>query len=178
MPSAQITQKLDFDDMYMQLAVSMAARSHCVRKHVGAVIAKDNRIISTGYNGPPPHTKNCDKDFPATGCQFPKGCKKEHANSCYLAIHAEQNAILYAVEHHAKLQGATLYVTLSPCISCARLIQQIGFAKVIYLTSYATYKGIGIDEGIEFLKEFGNVETEKYPHENRPPLLNMDNPLL
>ncbi|HEY0771466.1 MAG TPA: deaminase, partial [Sphingobacteriaceae bacterium] len=73
----------------------------------------------------------------------------------------EQNAILYAVRNKTSVDGATLYVTLSPCIACARIIYSMGISKVVYLNSYAAYKGIPSDEGIDFLRTFG-VETVKY----------------
>jgi len=147
-----------FDDIFMELAVNLAKRSHCIKRHVGAVLTKDTRIISIGYNGPPAGTHNCDEEFPDTGCE------RDSKGSCSLAIHAEQNAILYAVKNNASVHGSTLYVTLSPCLACSRIIYSMGIERVIYLKSYAEYKGLERDEGIEFLKKFG-VETEKYLNE-------------
>lgn len=144
-----------FDDIFMELAVNLAKRSHCIRRHVGAVLVKDTRIISIGYNGPPSGTHNCDEEFPE------EGCPRDSKGSCSLAIHAEQNAILYAVKNKATVDGSTLYVTLSPCLPCSRIIFTIGIKKVIYFKSYAEYKGIELDEGIDFLSRFG-VITEKY----------------
>ena len=148
----------EFDDIYMELAVNLAKRSHCIKRHVGAVLVKDTRIISIGYNGPPAGTHNCDVEFPETGCA------KDSKGSCSLAIHAEQNAIMYAVKNKASVEGSTLYVTLSPCISCARIIYSMGVEKVIYYKSYAEYKGLAHDEGVDFLQKFG-VLTEKYAGE-------------
>ncbi|MCB0495222.1 MAG: dCMP deaminase family protein [Cyclobacteriaceae bacterium] len=144
-----------FDDIFMELAVNLAKRSHCIKRHVGAVLTKETRIISIGYNGPPAGTHNCDEEFPETGCA------RDSKGSCSLAIHAEQNAILYAVKNNASVEGSTLYVTLSPCLACSRIIYSMGIKKVIYLKSYAEYKGIPSDEGVDFLNTFG-VETEKY----------------
>jgi dCMP deaminase len=149
----------DFDDIFMELAVNIASRSHCVKKHVGAVLTKDTRIISIGYNGPPANTHNCDIDFP-------NGCDKDSKGSCSLALHAEQNAILYAAKNNSSLDKSTLYVTLSPCIACARIIYSMGINKVIYLNSYAEYKGIESDEGIDFLNKFG-VEIIKYKNSKK-----------
>jgi dCMP deaminase len=145
----------NFDDIFMELAVNLAKRSHCIKKHVGAVLTKDTRIISIGYNGPPSGTHNCDIEFPE------KGCARDSKGSCSLAIHAEQNAILYAVKNNTAVEGSTLYVTLSPCLACARIIFSMGISRVIYLFSYATYKGIGSDEGIEFLRKFG-IKVDRY----------------
>lgn len=148
-------ERPEFDDIFMELAVNLAKRSHCIKRHVGAVLTKDTRIISIGYNGPPAGTHNCDEEWPETGCaQDVKG-------SCSLAIHAEQNAIMYAVKNKASVEGSTLYVTLSPCLPCSRIIFSMGIEKVIYLNSYAEYKGLAIDEGIAFLQRFG-VEVTKY----------------
>lgn len=144
-----------FDDIYMELAVNLAKRSHCIKRHVGAVLTKDTRIISIGYNGPPSGTHNCDIEWPETGCP------RDSKGSCSLALHAEQNAILYAVKNQTDVKGATMFVTLSPCLPCSRIIYTMGIEKVIYLKSYAEYKGIPTDEGVEFLRKFG-VKVEKY----------------
>jgi len=153
-----IMSKPDFDDIFMELAVNLAKRSHCIKKHVGAVLTKDTRIISIGYNGPPAGTHNCDVEFPENGCA------RDSKGSCSLALHAEQNAILYAVKNNTSVEGSTLYVTLAPCLPCARIIFSMGISKVVYLFSYAEYKGIGVDEGVEFLKKFG-VSVERYQKE-------------
>jgi dCMP deaminase len=144
-----------FDDIYMELAVNLAKRSHCIKRHVGAVLTKDTRIISIGYNGPPSGTHNCDEEWPA------EGCPRDSKGGCSLAIHAEQNAILYAVKNKTSVEGATLYVTLSPCLACSRIIYSMKIARVIYLSSYAEYKGLGTDEGVDFLQKFG-VEVVRY----------------
>jgi len=136
----------------MNLAGDLARRSHCVKAQVGAVLTKDTRIISIGYNGPPAGTHNCDEEFPETGCA------RDAKGSCSLALHAEENAILYASKNGADLEGSTLYVTLSPCLPCARLIFSSGIKKVLYRNSYAAYKGLANDEGVDFLTRFG-VET-------------------
>lgn len=144
-----------FDDIFMELAVNLAKRSHCIKRHVGAVLTKETRIISIGYNGPPSGTHNCDVEWPEVGCP------RDSKGGCSLAIHAEQNAILYAVKNKTSVEGATLYVTLSPCLACSRIIFSMGIHKVIYLSSYAEYKGLKNDEGIDFLRKFG-VTCEKY----------------
>lgn len=148
-------ERPEFDDIFMELAVNLAKRSHCIKRHVGAVLTKDTRIISIGYNGPPSGTHNCDEEWPE------KGCDRDSKGGCSLAIHAEQNALLYAVKNKTEVKGATLYVTLSPCLACARIIFTMGVEKVIYLKSYAEHKGIPNDEGVDFLRKFG-VEVEKY----------------
>ncbi|WP_462266226.1 deoxycytidylate deaminase [Mucilaginibacter sp.] len=147
--------KLGFDEIFMNLATDLARRSHCVKAQVGAVLTRDTRIISIGYNGPPAGTHNCDEEWPLTGCA------RDAKGSCSLALHAEENAILYAAKNGSKLEGATLYVTLSPCLPCARLIYSAGIRQVIYKSSYAAYKGLLNDEGVDFLNRFG-VQTRLF----------------
>ena len=147
--------KPSFDEIFMNLAINLAKKSHCVKKQVGAVLTKDTRIISIGYNGPPAKTYNCDEEWPQDGC------KRDHRGGCSLAIHAEQNAILYAIKNKVDIEGGCLYVTLSPCLACARLILSSGIQKVIYLNAYATYKKDILDEGIFFLQRF-NVTIRQY----------------
>ena len=157
-PTTTVVPKLvkpKFDDIFMELAVNLARRSHCIKAQVGAVLAKETRIISIGYNGPPAGTHNCDEEFPDVGCP------RDSKGSCSLALHAEQNAILYAAKNGSVIEGATIYVTLSPCIACARIIYSMKISRVVYLHSYAEYKGILSDEGVDFLTKFG-VTTERY----------------
>ncbi|MXV17771.1 deoxycytidylate deaminase [Hufsiella ginkgonis] len=144
-----------FDLIFMNLATDLAKRSHCVKAHVGAVLTKDTRIISIGYNGPPAGTHNCDEEWPETGCP------RDDRNSCSLALHAEANAILYAVKNLTDLTGATLYLTLSPCLACAKLIFSSGISRVFFKNSYAEFKGWPGDEGVDFLNRFG-VPTTKF----------------
>lgn len=146
---------LSFDDIYMDLAQNLSRKSHCVKAKVGAVISKDTRIVSLGYNGPPAGTHNCDQEWPQ------EGCARDRKGGCSLALHAEANAILYASKNQITMEGATLYVTLSPCLACAKIIYTTGIKKVIFLDSYAAFKGIEIEEGVEFLKKFG-VSVKQY----------------
>jgi len=145
--------KLSFEQIFMNLATDLAKRSHCVKAQVGAVLTKDTRIISIGYNGPPAGTHNCDEEWPEYGCA------RDAKGSCSLALHAEENAILYASKNGSRLEGTTLYVTLSPCLPCARLIYSAGIKHVIYKDSYAAYKGLSSDEGVDFLNRFGVMTT-------------------
>ena len=158
---AFLMEKKSFDHLFMELAINLASKSHCIKRHVGAVLTKDTRIISIGYNGPPAGTHNCDEKWPEHGCE------RDTKGGCSLAIHAEQNALLYAVKNNSSVEGATLYVTLSPCLACARIISTMGVKKVIYYKSYAVYKGIDKDEGVDFLLQFG-VEVEAYKDEISP----------
>lgn len=144
-----------FDEIYMELAWNLSRKSHCVKIKVGAVLTRDTRIISLGYNGPPAGTHNCDELWPETGCP------RDSKGGCSLAIHAEQNAIIYAAKNKSTIEGSVLYVTLSPCLACARIIYTSGIKKVLFLQSYAKYKGIQSDEGVDFLRQFG-VTVEQF----------------
>jgi dCMP deaminase len=151
-------KKPGFDDIYMELAVNLSRKSHCVKLKVGAVLTKDTRIVSLGYNGPPAGTHNCDDEWPDNGCP------RDSKGGCSLALHAEQNAILYAAKNRVTLEDATLYLTLSPCLPCARMIYSSGIKKVLFLNSYSEYKGIATDEGVDFLRKFG-VTVEQFTPE-------------
>lgn len=116
--------------------------SHCKRKQVGALIVKDNMIISDGYNGTPTGFDNC--------CEDEDGYTKWHV------LHAEANAILKVASSTQGCRGATLYITLSPCKECSKLIHQSGIRRMVYCTEYKD------DSGIEFLK-MANVEILYLP---------------
>ncbi|MBN4081775.1 dCMP deaminase family protein [bacterium AH-315-C07] len=151
----------DFNEIYMELAEILARKSHCVKANVGAVLVKDTRIVSVGYNGPPSKTHNCDEEWPD------EGCPRDNNGGCSLALHAEENAIIFAAKNGTGVEGSTLYMTLSPCLPCSRLIYTAGIKKLYYLYSYADFKGFDKDEGLEFLKTFGvKVHRFQYPEEN------------
>ena len=155
--------KPSFDEIFIGTAINMSKRSHCVKAHVGAVLVKEGRIVSTGYNGPPEGDVNCDETYPK------QGCKRDRYGGCLYALHAEANAIFYAAKQKVSIDGTSLYVTLSPCLACARLIYIARIGKVVYKDSYADYKNsikqknekTYIEEGLEFLERFG-VEVVHY----------------
>ncbi len=142
------SKKIEFDQIFMKLAVDISKKSHCIKKKVGAIITKDTRVVSTGYNGPPSGTYNCDRDWPN------EGCPKSLHGGCSYALHAEQNAIIFAYKNNIDLFNTTLYTTLSPCLYCARLIFSSGIKRVLFMDYYSKYKDIQIEEGLSFLKEF------------------------
>lgn len=117
------------------MAFEWAKLSHCERKQVGALIVKDRMIISDGYNGTPTGFDNC--------------CEDEEGLTKWMVLHAEANAILKVAASTQSCQDATLYVTLSPCRECSKLILQSGIKRVVYAV---TYKDVS---GIEFLKQSG-----------------------
>lgn len=118
-----------WDDYFLGLAARAATRSTCVRRQVGAVIAQSNRVRSTGYNGSPSGYGHCsDGACPAGLSQDPTG-ENSRSEEC-IAIHAEANALLHCETLHR--EGATIYCTDFPCLSCAKLISNSGVMRVVY----------------------------------------------
>ena len=126
-----------YDRAYLKMAQEWAKLSHCKRKKVGALIVKDKMIISDGYNGCP--------------SGFENNCEDEMGDTKWYVLHAEANAILKCARHGKSCEGATLYVTLSPCQDCAKLIHQAGVKRVVYIEEYKD------TTGLDFLKK-ANVE--------------------
>jgi dCMP deaminase len=123
-----------WDEYFMKIAEVVATRSNCMRRHVGAVIVKDRHILSTGYNGTPHGVTNCF----AGGCPRCNGTAKSgtHLEEC-LCVHAEQNAICQAALFGQAVDGATIYITISPCLTCAKLIINSGIREVVYAGDYS-----------------------------------------
>ena len=131
-----------YDYAYLEMAKRWGQLSYCKRKQVGALIVKDRMIISDGYNGTP------------TG--FENICEDDENYTKWYVLHAEANAILKVASSTHSCKGATLYVTLSPCRDCSKLIHQSGIIRVVYSIEYKD------TSGIEFLKKAG-VQTEHLP---------------
>ena len=144
-----------WDKRFMELAETVATWSSCYQenRHVGAVVVKDKRILTTGYNGAPEGISSCAE----RGC-----CLRRERNIasgtmqevCY-AVHAEQNAIIQAAKLGVSLEGATIYVTHQPCVICTRMILNSGIKRVIYKNGYP-------DEFALQLFAESNVEIIKY----------------
>ena len=143
---------------YIKIANIIAESSHCGRRKVGAVIVKEGRIISTGYNGIPSKIKkecfNLRKEKAEKEGYIIKGI----CLGCDNVIHAEQNAIYAAAKAGIPLEGSTLYINLSPCTTCAKAIVMSGIKKVVYTQHY---KG---DPGVKYLNSLG-IEVEYLPEE-------------
>ncbi len=141
------------DEYFMEIAKVVAKRSTCLRQKVGAVIVKDKRILTTGYNGAPTGMKHClDIGCLREQLKIPSGERHELCR----AVHAEQNAIIQAAYHGVSIKDATLYTTHQPCIMCAKMIINAGIKKVVYGKKYAD------ERGLEFLKEAG-IEVVYFP---------------
>jgi dCMP deaminase len=122
-----------WDEYFMQIARVVATRSTCLRRHVGAVLVKDKRILTTGYNGAPRGLPHCLE----VGCLreqlgIPSGERQELCRG----LHAEQNAIIQAAYYGVSIEGATLYCTHQPCITCAKMLINAGIKRIIFEEPY------------------------------------------
>ena len=134
-----------FDIAYLKMASEWAKLSHCKRKQVGALIVKDRMIISDGYNGTP--------------SGFENSCEDESGKTHWFVLHAEANAILKLAGSTQSATDGTLYLTLSPCKECSKLILQAGIKKLVYVNNYSD------NDGIEFLKNHG-IEILQVPDDD------------
>ena len=130
-------KQLKYDTAYLKMALEWGKLSHCKRKQVGALIVKDRMIISDGFNGTPTGFDNC--------------CEDEEGITKWEVLHAEANAILKVASSTQSAKGATLYITLSPCTQCSKLIHQAGIKRVVYSRAYRD------TSGIDFLEKAGVV---------------------
>lgn len=130
------------DERYLRMATIWAENSYCTRRQVGAIIVKDQMIISDGYNGTPSGFPNC--------------CENESGETFSYVMHAEANAITKVAKSNNSSLGATIYTTDAPCIECAKLIIQAGIIRVVYNKKYK------LDEGLNLLREV-DIETVHLP---------------
>lgn len=128
------------DQMIMMMAEAAAGRSTCNRLHVGAVIARDNRPISTGYNGTPAGVPHCNHKYPETDPTLGTGCTK--------AVHAEANAIIFAARHGVAIEGAELFSTHEPCLACCNIVINAGITRVVWLHPYRDHAGIELLDSV------------------------------
>ena len=134
-------KRISWDEYFISIVKLIAQRATCPRKHVGALIVKKNKIISSGYNGAPKGMEHCTD----VGCLMKDG-------HCIRVLHAEQNAILQAGE---KSEGATLYCTCLPCEVCFKMCIQVGIKKIIYLEDYN-------QEDLKYWIKNGGIEIQKW----------------
>lgn len=124
-----------YDRAYLKMALEWAKLSHCKRKQVGALITKNRMIISDGYNGTP--------------SGFENSCEDENGETKWYVLHAEANAILKTARSTHNCNGATLYLTMSPCKDCSKLVHQSGITRLVYLNRYSD------SSGVDFLRKAG-----------------------
>lgn len=137
------SKQLKYDKAYLRMALEWAKLSHCNRKKVGALIVKDRMVISDGFNGTPSGFENC--------------CEDETGLTKWYVLHAEANAILKVASSNHNCNGATLYITLSPCKECSKLIHQAGIKRVVYINAYSDKAGINFLEKAGVIVEQINI---------------------
>ncbi|MAN58450.1 MAG: CMP deaminase [Flavobacteriaceae bacterium] len=135
----EFSKQRQYDIAYLKMAREWSKLSYCLRKQVGALIVKDKMIISDGYNGTPSGFENI--------------CEDEEGYTKWYVLHAEANAILKVASSTQSCQGATLYITMSPCKDCSKLIHQAGITRLVY------HQGYKDDSGIKFLEKAGVTIT-------------------
>ena len=133
----------DFDKRYLEMARIWAKNSYCIRRQVGALIVKDRMIISDGYNGTPEGFENI--------------CEDENNKTKPYVLHAEANAITKVAKSNNSSDGATLYITTSPCMECAKLIIQSGIRRVVFCDAYHSNDGIKILERAKIEIQFMEI---------------------
>ncbi len=139
------------DKNFLNIAKELSFASKCVSKQVGAVIVKDGRILSTGYNGTPAGYQNCSDFWDG------KYTKDHHDWSKTYEIHAEMNAIIWAARKGISIEGATIYVTLEPCSECSKNLIASGIKRIVYEKSYEHTNSQIISK---FLKDNGVVKRQ------------------
>lgn len=137
-------KQYQYDQAYLKMAREWGQLSYCTRKKVGALIVKDNMIISDGYNGTVSGSENV--------------CENENGETHWYVLHGEANAILKCAKQGVSCDGATLYLTMSPCKHCSKLILQAGIKRVVYPMYYRD------SEGVPFLEEHG-IQMDLMPIE-------------
>jgi len=145
------------DQNFINIAKEISSASKCVSKQVGAVIVKNGRILSTGYNGTPAGYTNCSTHWDG------EYTKEHHDWSKTYEIHAEMNAIIWAAREGISIDGATIYVTLEPCSDCSKNLIASGIKRIVYDKSY---EHTNSDIVTKFIKD-NNVSIEKLDDSNK-----------
>lgn len=146
-----------WDEYFMKIAQDVASRATCVKRKVGAILVKEKRILTTGYNGAPIGAEHCGK----VGClrqqmEVPSGMRHELCRG----LHAEQNAIIQAAWHGVKIEGGTMYATYQPCAICAKMIVNAGLKKVVFGGGYPD------DLAVRVFNE-GNIELFHFDYQKK-----------
>jgi dCMP deaminase len=158
-------ERPSLDEYFLEIAFVVGKRATCLRNNVGAVIVRDKRILSTGYNGAPSGMEHCLE----IGCirdmeNIPSGTRQEKCR----AVHAEQNAIIQAAIHGVRIAGATIYCTHKPCILCTKMIINSNIKRVVYATVYPDV------DSLKFFRDAG-VEVEYMPFKLKHEISRGDN---
>lgn len=135
MPNYSTYIRPSWDEYFMRISKEVAQRSNCLTRHVAAIIVKDKRIISTGYNGTPRNTRNCSEGGCARCITRTQDTAGMNLGECTCS-HGEENAIVQASYHGVSIKDSTIYTTFSPCLTCAKMIINAGIQEVVYNSNY------------------------------------------
>jgi dCMP deaminase len=150
-----------WDDYFIDITHFVATRSTCLRRHVGAILVREKRILSTGYNGAPAGIEHCLE----VGCLREQlGVPSGERHELCRALHAEQNAIIQAALHGVSIKGSTLYCTNHPCVICSKMLINAGITKIVYQEGYPDdlAREMLLSAGVERL-QVGTVEEQEKP---------------
>jgi dCMP deaminase len=162
-------QRPDWDEYFLEIANVVAKRSTCLRRQIGAVIVRDRRILTTGYNGAPSGLRHCIE----IGCLrdelgIPSGTRHEMCR----ALHSEMNAVIQAAQHGVSTRGATIYSTRQPCSVCARMIINAGIVKVVYTGDYPDELSMELlrEAKIELVRVSDGEDGDEAPASSQEPM--------
>jgi dCMP deaminase len=143
-------ERPSWDEYFVKIAKDVASRATCLRRHVGAVIVKDKRILTTGYNGAPMGLAHCDD----VGCHMVNG-------HCVRCLHAEQNAIIQGALFGVSTAGATIYCTDQPCTMCAKMIVNAGIVRIVAARHYPDEYALEVIREAGILLEYCSIDVEE-----------------
>ena len=150
----------DWDDYFLEIARVVAKRSTCLRRKIGAVIVRDRRILTTGYNGAPSGLAHCSESGGIRDeLKIPSGTRHEVCR----ALHSEMNAIIQAAQHGVSTKGATLYCTNQPCSVCSRMVINAGIVRVVFTGAYPDEFAVSLlkEAGIELVCRESEESTKE-----------------
>ncbi|HCC32673.1 MAG TPA: cytidine deaminase [Clostridiales bacterium] len=157
-----------WDAYFLGITWAVASRSTCLRRQVGAIVVRDKRILTTGYNGAPAGLEHCGE----AGCMRERlGVPSGERHDLCRGLHAEQNALVQAALHGISVQGSTLYCTSAPCVICAKMLINAGVRRVVFVDSYPDQLAHQLLEeaGVEFVRGEGPVELREHPNHRSAP---------
>jgi len=141
-----------WDDYFMEITHVVGRRSTCLRRHVGALLVRDRRILATGYNGPPKGLAHCGE---LGGCYREKlGIPSGERQEICRAVHAEQNAIVQAAVHGVELKDVTCYCTVQPCVTCTKMLINANVVRIVYEGDYPDEMALAVlaEAGVELVR--------------------------
>jgi len=154
-------QRPPWDQYFLEICRVVSRRATCLRRQVGAILVRDKRILTTGYNGPPRGVRHCAE---LGGCRRQElGIPSGERHELCRALHAEQNAIIQAALHGVSVTGATMYITNQPCVLCAKMLINAGIVRIVYRGHYPDEMAMEMlgEAGVEVVRWDGEQEDRR-----------------